>query len=154
MLNREYWGIQMREARLAGYGKGQSVALAGLDCDDMQYGSQEDTDDEQHDACFSAAVADAVEDAFAKDDEDDAQDGASEVPVQVDGASLLPSDCSDWQYVCADEVDEESYCYSASDSESSDNLSCDETSSVGSDASIISISSSMGTISSNGTGEW
>ena len=95
---------------------------------------------------------DADEDAFTNDDEDDAQDGASEVPVQVDGAGLLPSDCSDWQYICADEVDEEEhYCYSAS--------SCDETSSVGSDASIISISSSISTISSsssssNGTGAW
>ena len=139
----------MREARLAGHGKGQSAAVAGLDCDDMQYGGQEDTDDEKYDACFSAAVTDAVEDAFTDDDEDNAQGKASEVPAQVDGADLLPSDCSDWQYICADEVDEESYCYSASDSESSDILLCDETSSVGSDASIISISGSMSTINSS-----
>ena len=139
----------MREARLAGHGKGQRAAVAGLHSHDMQYGGQEHADVEQHDACFSAVVADAVEDAFTNDDEDDAQGKASEVPVQVNGADLLPSDCSDWQYICADEVDEESYCYSASDSESSDILLCDETSSVGSDASIISISGSMSTINSS-----
>ena len=101
-----------------------------LDCDDMQCGGQEHTDVEQHDTCFSAVVTDAVEDAFTNDDADDAQGKASEVPAQIEGADLLPSDCSDWQYICADEVDEESYCYSASDSESSDILSCDETCSV------------------------
>ena len=143
----------MREARLAGHGKGQSAAAAGLDCDDMQCGGQEHTDVEQHDTCFSAVVTVAVEDAFTNDDEDDAQGKASEVPVQVNGAGLLPADCSDWQYICADEVDEESYCYSTSDSESSDILSCDETSSVGSDASIISISGSMSTVSSSSSSE-
>jgi hypothetical protein len=123
--------------------------MAGLECHDIQYGGGEHADVEQHDACFSAVVSDAVEDAFTNDDEDDAQGKASEVPAQVNGADLLPSDCSDWQYICAGEVDEESYGYSASDSESSDILLCDETSSVGSVASVISINSSS---SSEGTG--